>query len=74
MPDWVLIEVGVSLDPKDWGSYIVIKPDLSRKGAEVKIKRTGRVRYTPPGIWNRASRPLCTVVGLALYIYGTLAR
>ena len=48
VPDWILIEVGVSLDPKDWGSYVVIKPDLSRKGAEVKIKRTGRVRYTPP--------------------------
>jgi hypothetical protein len=48
VPDWVLIEAGVSLDPKDWGTYVVIKPDLSRKGAEVKIKRTGRVRYKPP--------------------------
>jgi len=47
VPDWVLIEAGVSLDPKDWGTYVVIKPDLSRKGAEVKIKRTGRVRYKP---------------------------
>ena len=48
VPDWLLIEPGVSLDPKDWGNYVVIKPDLSRKGAEVKIKRTGRVRYKPP--------------------------
>jgi hypothetical protein len=48
VPDWLLIEPGVALDPGDWGAYVVIKPDLSRKGAEVKIKRTGRVRYKPP--------------------------
>ena len=48
VPDWLLIDPGVSLDPKDWGTYVVIKPDLSRKGAEVKIKRTGRVHYKPP--------------------------
>jgi hypothetical protein len=48
VPDWLLIEPGVSLDSKDWGTYVVIKPDFSRKGAEVKIKRTGRVRYKPP--------------------------
>lgn len=48
VPDWLLVEPGVSLDPEDWGAYVVIKPDLSRKGAEVKIKRTGRVCYKPP--------------------------
>lgn len=46
--DWISIEPGVSLDPKNWGAYVVIKPDISRKGAEIKIKRTGRVRYKPP--------------------------
>jgi len=53
VPDWLLIEPGVSLDPKDWGSYVVIKPNLSRKGAEVKIKRTGRVHYKPPQEYGR---------------------
>jgi len=48
VPDWLLIEPGVSLDPEDWGAYVVIKPDLSVKGAEIRIKRTGRVRYKPP--------------------------
>ena len=48
VPGWLSIEPGLSLDPNVWGAYVVIKPDISRKGAEIKIKRTGRVRYKPP--------------------------
>jgi len=47
VPDWLPIEPCVALDPKQWGDYVVIKPDLARKGAEIKIKRSGRVRYKP---------------------------
>ncbi len=50
--DWLPIEPGVSLDPNDWGAYVVIKPDISRKGAGIKIKRTGRVRYKPPQAYD----------------------
>jgi hypothetical protein len=49
IPDWVPIQPGVSLDPDTWGDYVVIKPDHAAKGAEIKIKRTGRVRYKPAG-------------------------
>jgi len=52
VPNWQPIETGTSLDPNDWGAYVVIKPDLSRKGAEIKIKRTGRVRYKPPQAYD----------------------
>ncbi len=30
------------------GPYVVVKPELGRKGAEIHIKRAGRVRYRPP--------------------------
>jgi len=52
VPDWLPIEPEVSLDPNTWGAYVVIKPDISRKGAEIKIKRTGRVRYKPPEAYD----------------------
>ena len=47
IPDWRLIEDGISLDPGEWGAYVVVKPDLAAKGAEIKIKRAGRVRHKP---------------------------
>lgn len=49
VPKWTVIEEPTALDPADWGSYVVVKPDLGRKGAEIFIKRTGRVRYRAAG-------------------------
>lgn len=49
VPDWTRVDPGISLDPEEWGPYVVVKPELGRKGAEIFIKRTGRVRYKPPG-------------------------
>ena len=48
VPRWVSISPGLSLDAREWGPYVVVKPDLGRKGAEIFIKRTGRVRYRAP--------------------------
>ena len=48
VPRWVVISPEISLHPDDWGPYVVVKPDLGRKGAEIFIKRTGRVRYRGP--------------------------
>ena len=48
VPRWVSITPDLSLDPSAWGPYVVVKPDLGRKGAEIFIKRTGRVRYRAP--------------------------
>ena len=48
VPKWISIVPGTSLEPREWGPYVVVKPDLGRKGAEVFIKRTGRVRFRAP--------------------------
>ena len=48
VPDWVRIEPDTVLDAAAWGPYVVVKPELGRKGAEIFIKRTGRVRYRAP--------------------------
>jgi hypothetical protein len=48
VPRWSLIAPGVALGAREWGPYVVVKPDLGAKGAEVRIKRTSRVRYYPP--------------------------
>ena len=48
VPAWQRIAPGIRLDPAEWGPYVVVKPELGRKGAEIFIKRTGRVRYRPP--------------------------
>lgn len=48
VPDWTAIAPDMALDPEVWGPYVVVKPALGRKGAEIYIKKTGRVRYKPP--------------------------
>lgn len=48
VPDWVEISPDTKLDPQQWGPYVVVKPALGRKGAEIRIKRTERVKHTPP--------------------------
>jgi hypothetical protein len=48
VPEWTTIAPDTVLDPLHWGPYVVVKPALGRKGAEIYIKRAGRVRYRPP--------------------------
>jgi len=48
VPRWTRVAPGIALDPSDWGPYVVVKPELGRKGAEIFVKRTGRVRYRAP--------------------------
>lgn len=48
VPQWARITPGAAFDPRDWGPYVVVKPELGRKGAEIFILKTGRVRYRPP--------------------------
>lgn len=47
VPRWTRITPETRLDPAEWGAYVVVKPDIGARGANVKIKRTGRVRYKP---------------------------
>lgn len=48
VPDWHVIEPGTTLDPAEWGEYVIVKPDLARKSAGIVIKKTTRVRWQPP--------------------------
>jgi hypothetical protein len=48
VPDWVVIEPGTRLDPELWGPYVVVKPSVGGRGRDIRIRRTGRVRYEPP--------------------------
>jgi glutathione synthase/RimK-type ligase-like ATP-grasp enzyme len=43
-----MIVPGLRLDPDEWGPYVVEKPSSGMKGAYVRVRRTGRVRYRTP--------------------------
>ena len=49
-PDWQRIESDTKLDPDRWGPYVVVKPELGRNGAEIRVKKTARVKYKPPDL------------------------
>jgi len=48
-PRWTIISPETRLDPAEWGPYVVEKPSAGRRGAHVRIRKTGRVRYVDPG-------------------------
>ena len=47
IPKWTEIVPDTSLDPEEWGPYVVVKPSRGERGAYVWIHRTGRVRFRP---------------------------
>ena len=49
VPRWCVLTPETKLDAKTWGPYVVVKPSAGRLGAYVKIQKTTRVRYQPPG-------------------------
>lgn len=48
LPKWTLIGPETRLDPAEWGPYVVEKPAAGRLGANVRIRRTSRVRHKAP--------------------------
>lgn len=48
VPGWTEIVPGIKLDPAIWGPYVVVKPSHGKRGAFVRITKTGRVHYTAP--------------------------
>lgn len=48
LPRWGLLTPESSPELDGFGPYVVVKPDWSGKGADVKIMRRGRVRWRPP--------------------------
>jgi hypothetical protein len=39
------VKPGVSLDSAQWGRVVVIKPEVGKRGREVKVMRTGKVKW-----------------------------
>ncbi len=57
VPRWALLTPTDAPDLSAFEPYVVVKPDLSGRGADVKIKRKGRVRWRPPRTdFTRAQR------------------
>ena len=48
VPQWRLLTRKHSPDVTDLGRYVVTKPDYGGRGADVSIRRAGRVRWAPP--------------------------
>jgi hypothetical protein len=48
IPRWALLTESDSPDLSNFGEYVVTKPDCGGRGAEVKIRRRGRVRWSAP--------------------------
>jgi glutathione synthase/RimK-type ligase-like ATP-grasp enzyme len=48
VPRWALVTPDSTPDLQGFDSYVVMKPDWSGKGADVKIMRRSRVRWRPP--------------------------
>ena len=47
VPKWTLLGPDNAPDLSSFSEYVVCKPDRGKRGANVKIKRRGRVRYKP---------------------------
>lgn len=74
VPEWTAIEADTVLDPLQWGPYVVVKPALGRKGAEIFIKHAGRVRYRPGGeLSGRPSRTHGPAPCAALHLHRQVA-
>jgi len=52
VPQWTIIAPETRLDPAVWGPYVVEKPSAGRRGAQVRIRRTRRIRYTDPACFD----------------------
>jgi hypothetical protein len=48
VPSWTVVTPETRLDPAEWGPYVVEKPTTGGLGAQVRIRKTTRVRYAPP--------------------------
>lgn len=48
IPRWEIIRPETRLDPASWGPYVVEKPAMGVRGANVRIRKTSRVRYVAP--------------------------
>ncbi len=68
VPRWAVVSEEKSPDLSGFGPYVVVKPDIGGRGAEVKIKRQERVRWKPPK-FERAAEFGCQDLIAQEFIY-----
>lgn len=61
VPRWALLGPQQTPDLSDFSDYVVTKPDRGWRGADVKIKRKGRVRYKAPPAGSSSDADLTLV-------------
>lgn len=42
---WQKIKPDERYSPADWGTYVIVKPDVGKMGKDVKIRKTSRIHY-----------------------------
>ncbi|MEK6216937.1 MAG: hypothetical protein N2B03_06920 [Boseongicola sp.] len=50
VPDWIVIEPDTVLDAQTWGPYVVEKPAMGFRGANIRVRRTTKLRYRDPAV------------------------
>jgi len=53
VPEAVMLEPETKLEPEAWGPFTVVKPNLGRQGAGIRLHRTRDVRWADPQSWPR---------------------
>jgi hypothetical protein len=48
VPETVVIEPGLRLDPATWGPFTIVKPNVGRQGSGVQLMRTRDVAWVDP--------------------------
>ncbi len=67
VPQWHLLTRKHSPDVTDLGRYVVTKPDYGARGADVRIRRAGRARWTPSNTPVRFARRSAVVAQKFIY-------
>ena len=53
VPETVVLQPHTGLDPATWGPFTILKPNVGRQGAGVRLQRTTDVRWVDPFSWPR---------------------
>lgn len=48
VPKWTILSPQTQINAEEWGPYVVEKPSLGKRGANVQIRKSSRVRYIAP--------------------------
>jgi len=53
VPRWTELAPDTRLNPGEWGPYVIEKPSAGWLGANIRVRKTEKVRFTPPSSYER---------------------